>query len=118
MNAKLGAGSVWILVVGGVVVVGGAVGVFLWSRGSAAPSEYAQLEFIQRCQSEIKAKVARPQTMEFSGNKKVDVSSRMRWSGKLSYQDAANTVYSGGFVCTDANGGVKLEFDGVGGVLQ
>jgi hypothetical protein len=118
MNARVGAGSVWMLVAGAVVLVGGGVGVFLMSRGSAAPSEDAQLEFMQRCRTEIKGKVARPQTMEFTASPKVEVSNGMRWSGKLSYQDAANTVYSGGFTCTDANGSLKLEFEGLGGVLQ
>lgn len=112
------SGSVWMFVVGGVVLAGGALGAVLMSRGGTAPSEYARAEFINACQAAIKAKVARPQSVEFVAANIVDTSSGMRWSGKMSYQDSANTVYSGSFSCTDENGTPKLEFQGLGGVFQ
>ncbi|NJK43636.1 MAG: hypothetical protein HC933_04595 [Pleurocapsa sp. SU_196_0] len=105
-------------VVGGIGVV---VAVIALTRGGGGETtEFARLEFVQKCQTSIKAKVARPQTVEFSSTGAVEAAGgRLSVGGKMSYQDSANTVYSGGYRCTaTASDEVQLSFEGLGGVLQ
>jgi hypothetical protein len=109
------------LVIAGVVVgIGAVIAVITLTRGGGESTEFARLEFVQKCQTSIKAKVARPQTVEFSSIGAVQTSAgALSVDGKMSYQDSANTVYSGGYRCTAGGSGeVQLSFEGLGGVLQ
>jgi hypothetical protein len=111
-----------VVIAGVVVGIGAVIAVIALTRGggSGEITEFARLEFVQKCQTSIKAKVARPQTVEFSSVGTVQASGgSLNVGGKMSYQDSANTVYSGGYRCTGNSGGeVQLSFEGLGGVLQ